>query len=60
MFLCLVVLLPVPEVAEVARVAPPVLNSPIRDILVTEGQPAQFQCTVSGEGRQHSSPPYGF
>lgn len=50
----------VPEVAEVARLSPPVLNAPIRDILVTEGQPAQFQCTVSGDGRPHSSPFFFF
>ncbi|TDH06470.1 hypothetical protein EPR50_G00113810 [Perca flavescens] len=45
----------VSEVAEtVARVSAPVLIAPMRDILVPEGNPAQFQCSVSGEDLQIS------
>lgn len=41
----------VPEVVEaVAQVSPPVLVAPMRDLLISEGHPAQFQCSVSGEG----------
>ncbi|XP_049450272.1 titin-like [Epinephelus fuscoguttatus] len=45
----------VPEVVEtVTQVSPPVLITPMRDVLVKEGQPAQFQWTVSGEDLQIS------
>lgn len=37
-----------------SRVSAPVLKAPMRDLLVAEGLPAQFQCTVSGEGREHA------
>lgn len=48
----------VPEVVEaVAQVSPPVLIAPMRDLLISEGHPAQFQCSVSGEGIDHYSPP---
>lgn len=48
----------VPEVVEaVAQVSPPVLIAPMRDLLISEGHPAQFQCSVSGEGIDcYSSP----
>lgn len=48
----------VPEVVEaVAQVSPPVLIAPMRDLLISEGHPAQFQCSVSGEGIDRYSPP---
>ncbi|XP_010793050.1 titin-like, partial [Notothenia coriiceps] len=37
-----------------SRVSAPVLKAPMRDLLVAEGFPAQFQCTVSGEDLQVS------
>ena len=47
----------VPDVVETAaRVSAPVLVAPLRRVLVTEGHSAQFQCTVSGEGNDNSSP----
>lgn len=48
----------VPEVVEaVAQVSPPVLITPTRDLLISEGHPAQFQCSISGEGIDCYSPP---
>nr|XP_046259560.1 titin-like isoform X2 [Scatophagus argus] len=45
----------VPEVVEtLARVSAPVLIAPLLDVLVTEGHPTQFQCSVSGEDLQIS------
>ncbi|KAM8858182.1 titin-like [Synchiropus picturatus] len=43
----------VPEVTE-TRVDAPLLVSPMRDLLVSEGKPACFQCSVSGEDLQVS------
>ncbi|KAM9804801.1 titin-like [Neosynchiropus ocellatus] len=43
----------VPEVTE-TRVEAPFLLSPMRDLLVSEGKPACFQCSVSGEDLQVS------
>ncbi|KAK5889758.1 hypothetical protein CesoFtcFv8_013346 [Champsocephalus esox] len=37
-----------------SRASAPVLKAPMRDLLVAEGLPARFQCTVSGEGREHA------
>lgn len=46
------------EVVEaVAQVSPPVLIAPMRDLLISEGHPAQFQCSVSGEGIDRYSSP---
>jgi len=48
--------LPVPKVVETAaRVTAPVLIAPMRDILVSAGQPARLQCSVSGEGSDRRS-----
>lgn len=47
----------VPEVEAVSQVSPPVLITPMRDLLISEGHPAQFQCSVSGEGIDRYSPP---
>ncbi|MEQ2219931.1 hypothetical protein ILYODFUR_000155 [Ilyodon furcidens] len=45
----------VPEVVEtIVRISPPVLITPMQDVLVSEGNPAQLKCTVSGEDLQIS------
>lgn len=44
----------VPEVVEaVAQISAPVLVTPLKDVLVSEGHPAQLRCSVSGEGTAH-------
>lgn len=41
----------VPEVVEAAaQISAPILVASMRDVLVKEGHPTQFQCTISGEG----------
>lgn len=46
----------VPEVIETVRVSPPVIITPLQDVLVKEGFPALLQCHVSGEGTNLCSP----
>lgn len=46
---CWIWFLSVPEVQATPK-SPPALITPLQDILVSEGHPAQLQCTVSGEG----------
>lgn len=42
---------PMPEVVSMTRVSAPMLLAPMQDVLVSEGHPAHFQCSISGEGR---------
>lgn len=36
-----------------AQISAPVLVTPLKDVLVSEGHPAQLRCRVSGEGTAH-------